>query len=401
MILLLSVIIGCVLAVLTGWLILIVVLPALAIGLPYLLILPKARDVELLEALDRWVRSLAATLATGKSITDAIRISRRTAPPLIADEISLLVTRLNNRWETRDALMRFADALDSPDADAVIAALILASSRGANGASVTLKALADSIQAQLKGRRAIEVERSKPYVVVRQVTVISLSTLILVFLFSPDFFAPYRTPLGQALLSLLLIMYIASLILMRRKAHQPSDHASFSGTPMTVTLVLLSGILLAAGMSCLVVAFARSTPQLDAALERIGADGTHQMPSGDIGPVRSRSERLGAFVYRVMPIPLTNGQRRALRLLDKPIAEFYADKAVMAIIGTVLPGLAGLCVRIPDRSPQPDPCDRRCGWWRDRLLRPRPAASSSHHQRFGPEPRRPCWSTSIWLPWSG
>jgi tight adherence protein B len=219
-ILLLSLIIGCAAAMLTHWLIMIVLLPATAVGLPYLLVLPKPHDVELLEALDRWVRSLAATLATGKSITDAIRISRRTAPPLIADEISLLVTRLNNRWETRDALMRFADSVASPDADAVIAALILASSRGANGASITLNALADSIQAQLKGRRAIEVERSKPYVVVRQVTVISLSTLVLVFLLSPDFFAPYRTPLGQMLLSMLLISYIASLILMRRKAHQ-------------------------------------------------------------------------------------------------------------------------------------------------------------------------------------
>ena len=221
LILLLSMIIGCLLAMLTGWLILIVVLPLLALGLPYLLILPKPLDIQLLEALDRWVRSLAVTLGTGKSITDAIRISRRTAPPLLADEINLLVTRLNNRWETRDALMRFADAIDSPEVDGVVAALILASSRGANGASVTLQALADSIQAQLKGRRVIEVERSKPYVVVRQVTVISLSTLVLVFLLSPNFFAPYRTPLGQTLLSALLIIYLASLLLMRRKAHQP------------------------------------------------------------------------------------------------------------------------------------------------------------------------------------
>jgi tight adherence protein B len=221
LILLLSMIIGCLLAMLTGWLILVVMLPLLALGLPYLLILPKPRDIQLLEALDRWVRSLAVTLGTGKSITDAIRISRRTAPPLLADEINLLVTRLNNRWETRDALMRFADAIDSPDVDGVVAALILASSRGANGASVTLQALADSIQSQLKGRRVIEVERSKPYVVVRQVTVISLSTLVLVFLLSPNFFAPYRTPLGQTLLSALLIIYLASLLLMRRKAHQP------------------------------------------------------------------------------------------------------------------------------------------------------------------------------------
>jgi len=221
LILLLSMIIGCLLAMLTGWLILIAVLPLLALGLPYLLILPRPRDIQLLEALDRWVRSLAVTLGTGKSITDAIRISRRTAPPLLADEINLLVTRLNNRWETRDALMRFADAIDSPEVDGVIAALILASSRGANGASVTLQALADSIQAQLKGRRVIEVVRSKPYVVVRQVTMISLSTLVLVFLLSPNFFAPYRTPLGQTLLSALLIIYLASLLLMRRKAHQP------------------------------------------------------------------------------------------------------------------------------------------------------------------------------------
>ena len=39
-------------AALSGWLILIVVLPVLAIGLPYLLILPKPRDVELLEYME-------------------------------------------------------------------------------------------------------------------------------------------------------------------------------------------------------------------------------------------------------------------------------------------------------------------------------------------------------------
>jgi tight adherence protein C len=110
---------------------------------------------------------------------------------------------------------------------------------------------------------------------------------------------------------------------------------------MTVTLVTLSGILLAAGMSCLVVAFARSTPRLDAALDQISADHAERAPLRDVGPISSRSERLGAFIYRVVPIPLSAGQRRALRLQDKSVAEFYADKAVMAIIGAVLPGLAG------------------------------------------------------------
>jgi tight adherence protein C len=110
---------------------------------------------------------------------------------------------------------------------------------------------------------------------------------------------------------------------------------------MITGLVLISGILIAAGMCCLVVAFARSTPRLEAALERIGSDGTDRQPLSDIGPVRSRSERLGAHLYRVIPVPLSKGQRRALRLQDKSIAEFYADKAVMAIIGAVLPAVAG------------------------------------------------------------
>ena len=207
-------------AALSGWLIAIVAIPVLVVALPYLLTMPRPRDVGLLEALDRWVRSLTATLTTGKSITDAIRVSRRTAPSTIADEIGALVARLNNRWETRDALLRFADELDSPDADAVVAALILAANRGANGASATLHALADSIQAQLKGRRAIETERSKPYVVVRQVTVISMLTLLMVLVLNPQFFEPYRTPIGQMILSVLTCLYLGSLILMRRRAQQ-------------------------------------------------------------------------------------------------------------------------------------------------------------------------------------
>lgn len=216
-----SVLVGFVVASATGWVIALPLVPVLVFGLPYLLVLPRARDVELLEALDRWVRSLASVLSTGKSITDAIRASRRTAPESLAEELGVLVSRLNNRWETRDALTRFADDLDSPDADAVVAALILAAQRGSNGASVTLHALADSLQAQLKGRRVVETERSKPYVVVRQVTIITAGTLAIAFVLGRDFFSPYATPLGQVILSVLITLYLASLLLMRRQARQP------------------------------------------------------------------------------------------------------------------------------------------------------------------------------------
>lgn len=224
LILLGSTLVGLVVAALSGWVVAIVVAPLLALGLPYLLSLPEARDVQLLEALDRWVRGLAATLSTGRSVTDSIRLSRRTAPPVIASEVSMLVSRLDSRWDTHEALQRFADDLDSADADPVVAALMLASDRGAVGASTTLRELAESIQDQLKGRRLIETERSKPYVVVRQVTVITMVTLVGVFLLSPGFFAAYRTPVGQVVLSVLIVAYVGSLVLLRRRAKQtPRD----------------------------------------------------------------------------------------------------------------------------------------------------------------------------------
>jgi hypothetical protein len=117
--------------------------------------------------------------------------------------------------------MRFADDLDSPDADGVVAALILASDRGANGAAATLSELADSIQAQLKGRREVETERTKPYTVVRQVTAITALTLTAAFLFARSFFEPYGTPVGQLILAVLIALYLGSLLLMRRRAQPP------------------------------------------------------------------------------------------------------------------------------------------------------------------------------------
>lgn len=218
LLLLAALIAGFVAAALTGWLIMIVVLPAVAWVLPLILSPPQDRDVILLEALDRWVRSLSASLPTGKSVPDAIRLSGRTAPDAIAEPLGGLITRLNNRWDSREALMRFADDLDSPDADTVIAALILAANRGANGAALTLSELADSIQSQLRGRREIATERAKPYIVVRQVTVITTLTLGAALLFARAFFEPYGTPLGQLILAILIALYLGSLLLMRRRA---------------------------------------------------------------------------------------------------------------------------------------------------------------------------------------
>lgn len=198
------------------WPLLIIVVPAAAIALPRLLSDPPSRDVHLLEALDRWVRSMLAQLSSGKSIQDALRLSGRDAPTLLVPHLAVLVRRLDQRWTAPQALAAMADDLNSADADAVLAALILSTNRGGTGASITLAALADSIQERLRALREIEAERAKPRAVVRQVTIITILTLVAFLVFSPDYFAPYSSPLGQALLGALLFAYGAAIWGMRR-----------------------------------------------------------------------------------------------------------------------------------------------------------------------------------------
>lgn len=214
--LLVGTVIGVIAFALSGWLVLLVAAPVAAVGLPYLLGDPPNRDIALLGALDRWVRSLAATIPTGQSVTDAIRASRRQAPELLAEPVARVTSRLEDRWSTRSALLEMADELDSPDADAVIAALVLASDRGGVGATQTLTTLSDSIQERLRALRDVESERAKPRVVVRQVTAITMVVLTLALVTNPTYFDPYRTPVGQGILAVLVAVYLGSLLFLRR-----------------------------------------------------------------------------------------------------------------------------------------------------------------------------------------
>ena len=110
---------------------------------------------------------------------------------------------------------------------------------------------------------------------------------------------------------------------------------------MTVSLILLAGMLVLGGLVAVVAALVPAPPGLQPALERLGAD----QPPTDLRRIDtvagSASERLGVLVYRRSPVPLTPRQRQLLRLQDKSIAEFYADKVVMAVVGAILPALVG------------------------------------------------------------
>lgn len=111
---------------------------------------------------------------------------------------------------------------------------------------------------------------------------------------------------------------------------------------MTGSLAVLAGILLAGGLAALVVAVVPATPRLTDALDRLSPASSHAgTAEADLGSVATRSQRLGAYVYRRVGLPVSARQRQSLRLQGRTLADFYGDKAALAITGALLPALLG------------------------------------------------------------
>ena len=209
---------GVAVAALTGWMIALIVIPAAVVGLPTLLSTPPSTArIDKLEALEEWTRGLSSILTVGVGLEEALRATLRSTPEAIRPEVTTLVARLRARTDTENALRAFADDLDDATADLVASYLILGSRRRGQGLAAVLESLAESVAADVRARRAIEADRAKPRTTARLVTIITVGVLA-ILLFTGDYVAPYGTPAGQLILSVLLAAYVGLLIWMRNMA---------------------------------------------------------------------------------------------------------------------------------------------------------------------------------------
>jgi len=218
MVLAASVAAGLVIAATTGWVAAVVIVPSAALGLPYLLSPPPtAAQIRRVEAMEEWTRSLAGVLGAGVGIEQALTATLRSTPEPIRPEVTALVARLRARWDTEAALRAFADDLDDVTGDLVAANLILAARRRNRSLAAALAGVAQSVADDVAARRRVEADRAKPRGSARLVTGISLAGLGGLAL-TGDFVAPYTTPVGQAILAVLLTLYAGALLWMRKMA---------------------------------------------------------------------------------------------------------------------------------------------------------------------------------------
>jgi Flp pilus assembly protein TadB len=211
---------GLLVALVTGWVIAVVLVPAAIIGIPLLLTPPPAAArIDKLEALEEWTRSLSGKLTAGQSLRSALIKSLQSVPAPIEREVRIMVSQLwNNTASTEDVLRAFAEDLDDSTGDVVVTNLILAATgRGQAGLAKALEALAETVAADVRARRQIEADQAKPRTTARTVTVITLGVLGMLA-FTGDYIKPYGTPLGQVILAVLLSAYVATLLMLRRMA---------------------------------------------------------------------------------------------------------------------------------------------------------------------------------------
>jgi tight adherence protein B len=216
--LLISVVAGILIALLTGWIAAVVILPTAALGLPYLLSAPPAEArIRRVEAMEEWTRSLAGVLGAGVGIEQALTATLRSTPEPIKPEVTALVARLRARWDTEVALRAFADDLDDVTGDLVASNLILAARRRNRSLASVLQGVAESVAEDVAARRRVEAGRAKPRGSARLVTAFSLGVLV-ILAFTGDYVEPYSSPVGQVVLIVLLMAYAAGLLWMRKMA---------------------------------------------------------------------------------------------------------------------------------------------------------------------------------------
>ena len=175
-----------------------------------------------LEALAVWTESLRDTIAGAVGLEQAIPSSVEATPGILKPPLNLMVDRLRIREPLPDALLAFAEDLDDPSADTVVAALVLNARLRGPGLRDVLTALATSTREELDMRRRVEASRRSVRRSVRLILGIVLSVAGAMVLLNDSYVQSYDGIVGQLVLLLVVMLFLSGLLWLRKLA-RPSQ----------------------------------------------------------------------------------------------------------------------------------------------------------------------------------
>jgi Flp pilus assembly protein TadB len=178
----------------------------------------ERRALARLEGLASWTESLRDTIAGAVGLEQAIPASLRVASDTLREPLERLVDRLHTRTPMPEALQRFADDLDDPGADLIIAALIINARLRGPGLRDLLGALARSVREELDMRRKISADRRTTRRSVQIVIGVSVGLALILAVLDRGFLAPYDNVLGQIILVVVVTVYGVGVYWLRKLA---------------------------------------------------------------------------------------------------------------------------------------------------------------------------------------
>ena len=181
----------------------------------------ERRALARLEALATWTESLRDTIAGAVGLEQAIPASLRAAAPVLAEPLSRLVDRLHTREPMPTALRKFADDLNDPGADLIIAALIINSRLRGPGLRDLLGALSRSVREELDVRRKVTADRRSTRRSAQIVVGVSVGLALGLAIFDHSYVAAYDSVTGQLVLVVVAALYAAGIVWMRALARFP------------------------------------------------------------------------------------------------------------------------------------------------------------------------------------
>ena len=175
------------------------------------------REIARVEAIASWAEMLRDTMAGAAGLEQAIAATGPIAPRAIAVPVARLAAWID--YEPLPvALRRFADDVDHPTADFVVAALVIAAEKEARDLGRLLGQLAVCARDEAKMRTRIWTERARTRTSVKVIAGCVAAFAGGLFLFSRPYLQPYDDAVGQLVLLLIGGLFFGSLASMDRMA---------------------------------------------------------------------------------------------------------------------------------------------------------------------------------------
>jgi Flp pilus assembly protein TadB len=213
---LIAIVVGLVALLVSGWPVLGLAAAAAVMLLPRLKSAQASRRrTAALEGLEQWARRLSDLLNASRGLEDALEVSARSAPDVIAGPVTALAHGLAARSGSDAALRAFADEIDDPAGDRIVAALIIATGRRGGAVGGVLRALAEQLARDVATRRDIDAERAEHRTTLKWIVGIVIGFTVFCVL-NRSFSAPFGSALGQLVLAVITLIYIAGLSWLHR-----------------------------------------------------------------------------------------------------------------------------------------------------------------------------------------